>query len=166
MNTLGSHPGAILFRLIMMVFLILILIYVFLGYVEKAEKALEIQSIEQTRRIIDSALVVAFATHATNGKLDELDRLDGGNPFELLKEYLLLPASYHGETGLIDPGKLPGGWYYDSNSGDILFVPFYLPEIQVFRVTLSYVDSNNNGSFEAASDEFRGLSLQKKQPPY
>jgi hypothetical protein len=164
MNTLGSHPGAILFRLIMMVFLILIFIYVFLVYVDKAEKAIEIQSIEQTKRIIDSALVVAFATYATSGKLDELDQLDGGNPFELLKEYLLLPASYHGEIGLTDPNNLPGGWYYDLNTGDILFVPFYLSEIQVFRVKLGYVDSNKNGSFEAADDEFRRLSLEKKQP--
>lgn len=164
MNTLGSHPGAILFRLIMMVFLILILMYLFLGYVEKAEKAVEIQSIEQTKRIIDSALVVAFATHAASGKLDELNRLDGGNPFKLLKEYLLLPASYHGEIGLTDSSKLPSGWYYDPNSGDILFVPFYLPEIQVFRVNLGYVDSNKNGSFEAAVDEFMRLSLEKKQP--
>ena len=147
MNTLGSHPGAILFRLIMMILLILIFIYVFLSYVEKAEKAIEIQSIEQTKRIIDSALVVAFATHATSGKLDELDQLDGGNPFALLKEYLLLPASYHGEIRLTDPNNLPSGWYYDLNSGEVLFVPFYLPEIQVFRVELGYVDYNKTGSF-------------------
>lgn len=164
MNTLGSHPGAILFRLIMMVFLILILIYVFLVRVEKAEEAVEIRSIEQTKRIIDSALVVAFATHATSGKLDEINQLDGGNPFELLKEYLLLPASYQGEIGLTDPDNLPSGWHYDLNSGNVIFVPFYLPEIQVFRVNLDYVDSNKNGSFEAAVDEFMRLSLEKKQP--
>ena len=164
MNTLGSHPGAILFRLIVMVSLILIFIYVFLVYIEKAEKAIEIQSIEQTKRIIDSALVIAFATHATSGKLDELDRLDGGNPFELLKEYLLLPTSYHGEIGLTDLNGLPSGWYYDLNTGDILFVPIYLPEIQVFRVKLDYVDTNKNGSFEAAVDAFSRLSLEKKQP--
>jgi len=164
MNTLGSHPGAILFRLIMMASLILILIYVFLGYVEKAEKAIEIQSIEQTKRIIDSALVVTFATYATSGKLDELVQLDGGNPFELLKEYLLVPASYRGEIESTDPNSLPDGWYYDLNSGDILFVPFYLSEIQVFRVKLDYADSNKSGSFEAADDEFRRISLEKKQP--
>ena len=164
MSTLGSHPGAILFRLIMMIFLILIFMYVFLIYVEKAEKAIEIQSIEQTKRIIDGALVIAFATHATSGKLDELDQLDGGNPFELLKEYLMLPASYHGETEVSDPKTLPSGWHYDLNSGDILFVPFYLSEIQVFRIKLGYVDTNKNGSFEAADDEFRRLSLEKKQP--
>ena len=164
MKTIGSHPGAINFRLIMMVILILVFTYVFLVYAEKAEKAMETQSIEQTKRIINSALVVAFATHATSGKLDDLDRLDGGNPFELLKEYLILPVSYQGEREVTDPKSLPSGWHYDLNSGDILFVPFFLSEIHVFRVKLGYIDSNQSGSFEAAEDEFRRLSLEIKQP--
>lgn len=164
MKTIGSLPGANNFRLATMVVLILIFMYVFLVYAEKAEKAMEIQSVEQTRRIINSALVVAFATYATSGKMGDLDQLDGGNPFERLKQYLLLPANYHGEILVLDSETLQSGWYYDLKTGNILFVPFYLSEVQVFRVELEYVDSNENTSFEPAIDIFRGLSLVKRQP--
>ena len=41
MNTIGSHPGAILFRLGIMVVLIAIMMMVFLSYVDETEKELE-----------------------------------------------------------------------------------------------------------------------------
>jgi hypothetical protein len=43
MKTLGSHPGAINFRLSAMVILILLFIYVFLHYTDEAEQAIELQ---------------------------------------------------------------------------------------------------------------------------
>ena len=54
MNTLGSHPGAILFRFGMLAIIIVILIGVFLSYVEEAQKTVERASILQTKRILKS----------------------------------------------------------------------------------------------------------------
>jgi hypothetical protein len=62
MSTIGSHPGAINFRLSVMVILILLFIYIFLHYAEKAEKAIELQSMQQTQRIINSGLVLNWRT--------------------------------------------------------------------------------------------------------
>ncbi len=164
MKTIGSHPGAINFRLSMMVILILVLIYVFLDYAETAERATEVQSIEQTRRIINSALAVSFSTYATNGDLQGLNQLDGGNPFVLLNEYLLLPASYHGETQATDPGTLSSGWHFQVNTGQILYIAFYIEEIHVFRIDLNYVDNNQNVRFDPDQDRFNHLGLERKQP--
>ena len=85
MNTLGSHPGAILFRLTLMVILIAILIMVFMSYLEDTERELERVSISQTKKIIDSSLAVVYSTYAVNHRLDELNDLEGGNPFEFCR---------------------------------------------------------------------------------
>ena len=110
MKTLGSHPGAINFRLSAMVILILLFIYVFLHYTDEAEQAIELQSVEQTRRVIDSALFIVFATYATEGRLDQLADLEGGNPFEFLKEYLAHSIPYRGEIESHEMSGAESGW--------------------------------------------------------
>ena len=165
MNTLGSHPGAILFRLSVMTIIIAILVVIFFRYVDETRIALERESVLQTKRVIDSALAVAFARHAVDRKLDELNRLDGGNPFAFLEEYQMLPAAYRGE---IDNGSLAGldpGWYYDSGSGYVIYLPRFQADTEYFRVVLLYEDRNGSGSFEAGEDSFRQLSFIKKTRP-
>ncbi|MDH3759899.1 MAG: hypothetical protein OEU50_02890 [Gammaproteobacteria bacterium] len=162
MKTLGSHPGAINFRLSAMVVLILLFIYVFLHYTDKAEQAIELQSVEQTRRVIDSALFIVFATYATQGRLDDLAALEGANPFEFLKEYLAHTIPYRGEIDRFETAGEESGWYYLAGRGDLIYVPFHLPEPQVFRVRLNYGDGNGNGRFDSATDQFRSLKLDKK----
>ena len=76
MNTLGSHPGAIVFRLSIMIILIAILTSVFFSYLEDTEKELERSSIMQTKRVIDSSLAVVFASYAVGGRLYELHRIE------------------------------------------------------------------------------------------
>ena len=96
MNTIGSHPGAILFRLSVMIVLIAILMVVFFRYLDDTEKELEQVSILQTKRVIDSSLALLFANYATSGKMHRLGEIDGGNPFEILRKIEILPASYQG----------------------------------------------------------------------
>ena len=92
MNTLSSHPGAILFRFGMLAIIIVILIGVFLSYVEEAQKTVERASILQTKRIIDSALAVAFSTYAVRGNLSDLNELNGGNPFQRKSKSVISPS--------------------------------------------------------------------------
>ncbi len=165
MKTIGSHPGAINFRLALMVILILLFTLVFLHYAGKAEKSIERQSIIQTQRVIDSTLVVVFAIHATRGRLDELGELDGANPFEFLREYQVLPKTYHGKIASVDTSDLASGWYYLTGSGELMYLPFHLSEPSYFKVSLSYEDINQNGIYESHLDRFRALRLiEKKQP--
>lgn len=165
MKTLGSHPGAILFRLSVMTIIIVILVVVFFRYVDDTQIALERESVMQTKRVIDSALAVAFARYAVDGRLDELNRLDGGNPFAFLEQYKMLPAAYRGE---IDNGSFAGldpGWYYDRSSGHVVYLPRFQADTEYFRVVLLYEDRNGSGLFEAGHDSFRQLQFIKKPRP-
>jgi len=162
MKTIGSHPGADNFRLALMVILIVLFIYIFLHYAEKSERAIERQSIQQTRRNIDSALVIVFATYASERRLNELAALDGANPFEFLKEYLVFPLSYRGEPEVNDPAVLESGWYYLPGRGDLMYIPFHLSRPEYFRILLDYEDIDQNGRFESGKDQFRALRLVKK----
>ncbi len=165
MKTLGSHPGAILFRLSVMAIIVAILVVIFFRYVDDTRVALERESVLQTKRVIDSALAVAFASFAVDGRLDELNRLDGGNPFAFLEQYRMLPASYRGE---IDNGSLAGrdpGWYFDRASGYVVYLPRFQADTEYFRVVLLYEDRNGSGLFEAGEDSFRQLQFIKKPRP-
>ena len=165
MKTLGSHPGAILFRLSLMVIIIAILITIFFRYVDHTRIELERQSIQQTKRIIDSSLAVVFASYAVRGRLDDLQQIAGGNPFEFLREYKLLPAAYRGEISAAGSAELVPGWYYARSTGEVHYVPRYLQMSERFEVVLNFDDANQSGRFEAASDHFRNLQFIKKPRP-
>jgi len=161
MNTLGSHPGAIVFRLSIMIILIVILVSIFLSYLDDTERAFERTSVLQTRKIIDSSLAVVFATYAVNNRLNELNDLDGGNPFVHLAEYGMLPAAYIGEIDH-DPGEDDkAGWYYLIHRRILVYKSLYSDADHHFKIVLSYEDKNQSGSFESTSDRFHGLQFVK-----
>ncbi len=165
MKTLGSHPGAIAFRFVVMVILIAILMAVFFHFLEENEKRVERESIRQTKRIVDSALAVVFATYAVNGRLGELGELDGANPFEFLDDYSLLPKALVGVLEQDeDPDQAPG-WYYLAHRGEVLYVPRYLERNEYFRIELVYEDRNGSGLFEYGIDRFRNLNFRQLRRP-
>jgi len=161
MNTIGSHPGAILFRLSIMVVLIAIMVVVFFSYLENAQKELERTSILQTKKIIDSSLAVVFATYAVSGRLNELNQLAGGNPFEFLREYQILPAAYVGELERDPDADLESGWYYLSHRGVVVYKSFFINSNIFFSVVLNYEDIDQSGSFDANIDRFKNLQFRK-----
>jgi len=165
MKTIGSHPGAILFRLGIMVILIAILAVVFFSYVADVQKNTERAAITRTRGLINSSLAVVFATYAVKSKLDELNELHGANPFAFMSEYQLLPASYGGEIdhGLND--QLKPGWYYLKRRRQVTYKPRYLDEVFRFELKLSYQDKNDSGRFEPEIDSFQGIYFQRVAPP-
>jgi len=165
MNTIGSHPGAILFRLSIMIIVIAILAVIFFRYTEGTQKELERQSILQTRRIIDSSLAVVFASYAVKGRLDELSQLDGANPFVFMQEFNLLPTSYRGEIASENLADLKPGWYYNRAGGDVVYVPRFLSDREWYSLALNYDDDNQSGRFEVESDRFRNLQFVRKPRP-
>ena len=161
MKTIGSHPGAILFRFGIMIILIAIMIVVFFAYLDDTEKELERISILQTKRIIDSSLAVVFSTYAVAGRLDELNQLAGGNPFVFLKEYGILPSGYVGEID-IDPGvEQAAGWYYLSHRRLVVYRSRFIESDRYFVIVLNYDDRNQSGSFESRVDKIRNLQFVK-----
>jgi len=161
MKTLGSHPGAILFRMSIMVILIAILIVVFFSYVDKLRENTERASISRTRSIINSSLAVVFATYAVQGRLDDLNDLEGANPFTFLREYKLVPSTYVGEIdhGLND--QLAPGWYYLKGFRQAGYKSRYLGDSFKFALVLRYDDINGSGRFESGVDAFKGLNFME-----
>lgn len=159
MKTLGSHPGAILFRFSVTVIVILILIRIFLTYAEETQQTFELNSIQQTKRIVDASLAIVFSTYAIERRLQDLERLDGANPFPILGAYQLLPAAYQGVVEDAPAADATPGWYYLERPGLVVYRPRYLAGDRVFRVGLNYDDLNGSGRFEAAGDRVRGLQL-------
>ncbi len=162
MSTLSSHPGAILFRLSVMIIIIAILMVAFFRYTDGTQKALERQSIIQTKRIIDSSLTVVFASYAVKGRLNELSQIEGSNPFVFLKDYSLLPATYRGEIAQEDLAELKPGWYYSRVSRAVVYIPRFLDGAEWYSLVLNYDDVNQSGSYEAGQDLFRNLQFIKK----
>ena len=157
MKTIGSHPGAILFRLGIMIILIAILMMVFFSHVEETEKALERTSILQTRKVINSSLAVVFATYAVEGRLQQLDQLDGSNPFEFLREFDISVAGYVGVLDRNPDTSFDAGWYYLQHRGVVLYKSRFIGSDEYFAVVLEYDDVDSSGSFDAKKDHFRSL---------
>ena len=161
MKTIGSHPGANLFRLSIMCILIASMMMVFFSYVDDAEKALERTSVLQTKTIINSALAVVFASYAINSRLHELNDLNGANPFVFLKEYAMLPPAYVGELDHDLSVDQEPGWYYLSHRGIVVYKPLFIESDSYFSIVLNYQDKNQSGSFEPAEDRFQNLRFVK-----
>ena len=161
MNTLGSHPGAIIFRLSVMIILITIMMAVFFFYLEATEKKLEQTSILQTKKIIDSSLAIVFATYAVKGQLDKLNELEGGNPFVFLQEYGMLPTGYQGELDNDLSADQTPGWYFLTHRGQVAYKSRFIESDSYFAVVLNFEDRNQSGLFEPESDNFRNLQFVK-----
>ncbi|MDH3220050.1 MAG: hypothetical protein OEO19_11020 [Gammaproteobacteria bacterium] len=159
MNTIGSHPGAILFRLSTMIILIAILMVVFFSYIEDTERALERASIAQTKRIIDSSLAVVFSSYAVSGRLDDLNDLAGGNPFVFLREFGLLPPGYVGAIDRDPAADLAPGWYYLRHRRQVFYKSGFSDADSYYAVVLNYQDVNQSGFFESSIDRFRNLQF-------
>ena len=161
MNTLGSHPGAIVFRLSIMIILIVILVSIFFSYLDDTQREFERTSILQTKKIIDSSLAVVFATYAVNNRLNDLNELDGGNPFVHLAEYGILPTAYVGETDHdLEEDREPG-WYYLTHRRILVYKSLFSDADHYFEIVLNYEDRNQSGSFESRSDRFNSLQFVK-----
>ncbi len=161
MNTIGSHPGAVRFRLAVMVILIAILMLVFFSYLDGSARALERQSVLQTKRIIDSALTVVFAEYAVRGELDRLERVDGANPFRILDELEIPVPSYRGEIESELETDMAPGWYYQKHRSRVAYKSRFGGDDTYFRINLGYEDTNRSKRFESGVDRFRFLRFDE-----
>ena len=162
MIQISVPPGALKFRLVMTITLVIIFILVFFNYTNRISVAIEKTSIRQTKNIINSTLMVVFASYAVKGELERLNELSGGNPFEHLEKYNLLPATYRGDMGVdksTDDSK--PGWYYDGANGLAIYKPLYDDKDYYFRIELDYRDVDGSGRFEPAVDQFGRLSFRQ-----
>ncbi len=161
MKQISVPPGALKFRLIMTVILVIIFMLVFFNYTNRISVALEKTSIQQTKNIINSTLMVVFASYAVKGELESLNELIGSNPFRYLETYSLLPATYRGDIGVDKSRGSSPGWYYDGANGVAIYKPLYDDKDYYFRIELDYRDVDGSGRFEPAVDQYRRLSFRQ-----
>ncbi len=161
MKQISVPPGALKFRLVMTIILVIILILVFFNYTSRISVAIEETSIQQTKNIINSTLTVVFASYAVKGELERLNELNGGNPFEYLEYYSLLPPTYRGDVGVDQSGGSTPGWYFDGVNGLAIYKPLYDDKDYYFRIELDYRDVDGSGRFEPEFDEYRRLSFRQ-----
>jgi hypothetical protein len=162
MRQIGTPPGALKFRLVAIVILVTVFMLAFLNYTNGISASLEKTSIRQTKNIINSTLVVVFANYTVKGELDRLNDVSGGNPFDYLEKYGVVPTNYQGE--IIDDDSLQDnvpGWYYDRANGLAIYKPFYDDNLYQFTIVLDYRDVDGSGRFEPKVDEYQRLSFQQ-----
>lgn len=161
MKQISVPPGALKFRLVMTIILVIILILVFFNYTNRISIAIEKTSIQQTKNIINSTLMVVFAGYAVKGELESLNELNGGDPFEYLETYSQLPATYRGDIGVDKSKNSKPGWYYDGEKGVVIYKPLYDDKDYYFRIELDYRDVDGSGRFEPAIDQYRRLNFRQ-----
>ncbi len=161
MKQISVPPGALKFRLVMTIILVIIFILVFFNYTNRISIAMEKTSIQQTKNVINSTLMVVFSSYAVKGELERLNELNGGDPFEYLENYSLLPATYRGDIGVDKLAVSVPGWYYDRANGLAIYKPLYDDKDYYFRIELDYRDVDGSGRFEPEFDEYRRLSFRQ-----
>ena len=145
----------------MTVILVIIFMLVFFNYTNRISIAIEKTSIQQTKNIINSTLMVVFASYAVKSELESLNELIGSNPFEYLEKYSLIPATYRGDMGVDQSGDSSPGWYYDGAKGVAIYKSFYDDKDYYFRIELDYRDVDGSGRFEPAIDQYRRLNFRQ-----
>jgi hypothetical protein len=161
MKQISVPPGALKFRLVMTVILVIIFMLVFFNYTNRISVTLEKTSIQQTKNIINSTLMVVFASYAVKGELESLNELIGSNPFRYLETYSQLPTTYRGDIGVDKSKNSTPGWYYDGAKGVAIYKPLYDDKDYYFRIELDYRDVDGSGKFEPAVDQFWRLSFRQ-----
>jgi len=159
MKSIGFPPGANKFRFLVIVIIVGMLWVLFFDYADRIAIETEKASVQQTKNIINSALVVIFSEYAVKGELDRLNELNGANPFTYLALYNLVPGTYQGELRGGDTSEIAAGWYYDGSSGKVIYKPFHGDGIRHFALTLEYRDLNGSGIYEPGADEYQRLVL-------
>ncbi len=145
----------------MTVILVIIFMLVFFNYTNRISVTLEKTSIRQTKNIINSTLMVVFASYAVKDELESLNELIGSNPFRYLETYSQLPATYRGDVGVDKSGDKTWGWYYDGANGLAIYKPLYDDKDYYFRIELDYRDVDESGRFEPEIDEYQRLSFRR-----
>lgn len=161
MKQIGTPPGALKFRLVAIVILVIVFMLAFLNYTNGISIALEKTSIQQTKNIINSTLAVVFSTYTVKGELARLNEVRGGNPFDYLEKYSVVPTTYRGEIGVVSINDSVPGWYYDGANGLALYKTFYDDQVFYFAIVFKYGDVNGSGRFEPGIDEYRRLYLRQ-----
>ena len=139
---------------------------IFLNYAEETQRVYEQNSIQQTRRIVDSTLAVVLASYAVKREMAALADIDGSDPFRLIREFdLVVPPSYQGAVEQRSLAALEPGWFYLAPLGLTCYKARFATGDRCFRLTLEYDDVDGSGRFDSGVDAYRNLRFVELPVP-
>ncbi len=115
MASMRTPRGFTLFELIVVVAVVAILVAVGANRLTGYQEAAEAATAESNLAMLRSALQIRSAEFIAANRWEELARLAGRNPFDLLESP---PASY---GGVLVAGAAEGRWYYDGGEGAVVY---------------------------------------------
>ncbi len=146
------------------VIVILILLAVFLNIMKGMEKDIEKAGVYKAVSEINASLAVFFYSYVVQGKIEELQKYHGGNPFGLLASNFKLPLNYFGIVQNKSQMTLDGGWYFNLNSNELIYRSAHgLGELS-YSMVFKYIDNNQSNYFEMTEDELVYFRLDEKKP--
>ena len=162
MNRLRGLPGTLLLRSLLVVILVSILAALFLDRADRLSEQVQQTARQQTIGQLNALLGLRLLKAASEGRLDQLARFDGANPFRLLAQEggYQPPKTYRGEIGNEGQARRPG-WYFDTRRRLLRWFDGqrWLPE--AWQLRLRYRDIDGDGRFDPDRDVLEGLGMKK-----
>ncbi len=120
MKTIGTPPGAVVFRSTVAIVIILICISSFLVFTSKLSQQAEVVAKDWVIVEVKQALAMMLYDYAIKGQLNDLQNFDRENPFVPLAIYRELPKNYRGTINSENQIK-EYGWYFDLINREMIY---------------------------------------------
>ena len=114
MKTLASHPGAGIFRSVLVIIIVLFCISLFLFYTQNLSREAELVAQKKVLADIEYSLAMTLYEYTIKGNQRALEHFDGINPFVFVAMYRALPRNYHGTKEFVTEDDAYG-WYYQTS---------------------------------------------------
>ncbi len=159
MKTLSSHPGAGVFRSVVLIVLVTLFALYFLIKTDELSEQTELVAVQRTVAEINIALSLVVYDLAVNKRLDKLTELENQNPFYYLALSQDLPDNYYGVVRK-ESDVTKNGWFFCLSDQRVIYHSRVNGNYH-YRLKFSYSDNNGSGSFEPSGDKITGLLMQK-----
>jgi len=162
MNRLRGLPGTLLLRSLLVVILVSILAALFLDRADRLSEQVQQTARQQTIGQLNALLGLRLLRAASEGRLDQLARLDQANPFKLLTEEgrFQPPKTYRGEIGDAEQAR-QAGWYFDTRRRVLRWFDGEHWRPEAWQLRLRYRDLDGDGRFDPDRDVLEGLGMKK-----
>lgn len=169
----SDQSGFTLFELIIVFALVGLLFLVASWRLLPLRGDAEAAHVATTVGALRSALGMEVTERIVEGSLESAAELSRTNPMTLLARR---PERYIGEVDSATASDIAAGsWYYDRASRQLRYrvrFPRYLarpvqtqPAELSWQVRMRYLDTNDNGSYDATTDSLRGIALEALDNP-
>ena len=157
----GPQPGAKRFLNYVVIILVLVAIVWFLIAMSGLEKEVERVAINKSVADINASMALTMYKYISQKRLEELQKFHHGNPFIFMAANYQLPLNYRG-TIRSDNEIFKSGWYFNMASSEAIYQPTSNIKRESYMLEFRYLDLNQTGVYELASDSLAFFKMVKK----